>query len=352
MRIEVGIFLFGHQADDAKLGNYGRVIHAIGEKRAPYTVSLTEKTLKRIHDGHPLLKSAIQKYFPENAGALNPYDLEIGISTCNHFPLVPMWLELGWWGRYFQFTDEQIRWCKERLWYDFGKNSRGIFPPECIFAPAAVHYLKKNWLHYSMIDGAHLSGWEKGQVFQHQGLKLVVRNNEIPIENPDQVRDDILKFAKTYGVSRIVLGRDLDEFCNYHRPVHDGVALLCQISDALYAEPSIEFKNIASIADGSHNPMGICQLYQQKGIQDPWHYTTSWIDGNGRLDWLTGESAIKNQRVNDFIRRYFSRCASNDIKNRFYQIAGMEFRHPDWTSQGWFNDFFHGNMDELMRDLR
>jgi hypothetical protein len=90
--IEVGVFLFGHQMDPTKLGTYGWQLHELHKKSAPFTYYFTGATLEATKG--KLIGDRIRQMFPENAGVLNPYDPEIGVSSYHHFSFCLFELEL------------------------------------------------------------------------------------------------------------------------------------------------------------------------------------------------------------------------------------------------------------------
>ena len=57
MAIQVGVFLFGHQANKGQLGAYGQILHAVHQSHGAYTVFLTGITSDAIHREHPLIKA-------------------------------------------------------------------------------------------------------------------------------------------------------------------------------------------------------------------------------------------------------------------------------------------------------
>lgn len=370
MPIEVGLALFGHQGDTSKLGTYGRIIHRVAaQKRAPISFYFTGTTLDAISCHHPLLKAALSdpNIFPRGPGTLNPYVPEIGISSSRFFPLVPLGLELQFWGHALGMSSEQIRWSKECLWYNFGKDARGFFPSELVFAPAGAQVIRDNRLSYAVINGMNLNQWERGQVFQVDGLKLIPRNPDIYLGgwlDPRGTRNHIKWLAGNFGVSRVVIGGDIDACDNSRISEHDWVRFLCLLSDALYEDPATELRNVASIADNYWHPRDLRDVYRDKGIWDPHHFTTSWIDAGGVLDFLRDwRSGQVNDRVNDFIRYYahllgrmggshhaFSRLES--VKYEWYKCAGMEFRHPSWIANDWFWNHFWGTHHWAMGEMR
>lgn len=367
--IEVGIFLFGHQMDPAKLDRYGWQLQRLHEKCAPFTYYFSGVTLEAMKG--KMVGDKIRQMFPEKAGALNPYDPEIGVSSYHDLSLCPLELELHSWGTYLEhFVDDEIANSKKILWYDFGKDSRGFFPPECIFAPAVGFYLEKNFVDYVIVDGAKLNNWQKSQVFhlpeKREGLKIVPRRNEINVlANAHETVRYILHLAQDLGAKRVVAGCDFD-FDNYGMTPEQGLTRLCKLADELFRTEDTEFRNIATISDSA------------KLIQYPFghHYTTSWINGEGGLSFLRDpEVKRKNNNVNDFVRYYGSLVSRlpeadareqelhhkrtkiiNDLEDvkRIWlsSVAGIEYRHPGWTRDVDMNDRFYKTSAYLMGKLR
>jgi len=366
--IEVGIFLFGHQMDPPKIDKYGWQLQRLHEKGAPFTYYFTGVTLEAMKG--KMVGDKIQQMFPENAGALNPFDPEIGVSSYHDLSLCPLELELSWWRAYFEhFVDDDIASSKKTLWYNFGKNSRGFFPPECIFAAAVGFYLERNFVEYVIVDGAKLSNRQKSHVFhlpeKPDGLKIVPRRNEVNVlgEAHDTVRY-ILHVAHDLGAGRVVMGCDFD-FDNYGMTPEQGVARLCKLTDELFRNKGVELRNIASISDGANS------------IQYPFdhHFTTSWINGEGGLSFLRDpEVKRKNNIANDFIRHYGSLVSRlhkasaqgggphhqqsriidlADVKRVWCStVGGIEYRHPAWTRDRDMNERFYKTSAYLMGKLR
>jgi hypothetical protein len=386
MKIQVAVALFGHQADPMKLGAYGRVIQrAVLEKRAPFTIFLTGMTFDAISYHHPLIKSAIRdgNVFPESAGAFNPHVPEIGISCAKYLPVVPLSLELPYWEHHNGMAFEQIKWSKKNLWYNFGKNSRGFFPPEMVIAPAGAQAIKDNWCSYVIFDGMHLNGWERGQVFDVEGLKFLPRTPDFyfgDYSNPQDVVGHVKWLAHAHGISRVIIGSDIDPYDHGRMSEYGWIKFLWQLADAFYEDPSTELVNAASIADNYWHPRDLRDVYRDKGIWDPHHWTSSWVNSSGVLGFLgDGRSQEVNDRLNDFTR-YFAHLGwrlgavehqlktwrSYDnlwswynslrgwlerAKHDWYSCAGMEFRHPGWISQGWFWNHFWGTHGHAMGEL-
>lgn len=367
--IEVGIFVFGHQMDPAKLDKYGWQLQRLREKGAPFTYYFTGVTLEAMKG--KMVGDKIRQMFAENAGALSLYDPEIGGSSYHDLPLCPLELELHWWGTYFEhFVNYEIANSKKTLWYDFGRNSRGFFPPECIFAPAVGFYLEKNFVDYVIVDGAKLNNWQKSQVFhlpeKPEGLKIVPRRNEVNVlgNAHDTVRY-ILHLARDLGANRVVAGCDFD-FDNYGMTSEQGVARLCELADELFRTKDTELRNVASISDSANS------------IQYPFghHFTTSWINGEGGLSFLRDpEVKRKNNIVNDFVRYYSSLVSRlpkaetrerephdqqwkiinglEDVKRIWCSsVGGIEYRHPSWTRDVDMNERFYRTSAYLMSRLR
>jgi len=369
---EVGIFLFGHGMNPYQIDTYGWQLHQLHTKKAPFSFFFTGRTLEAMKKNE-LVREKIREMFPENVSAKNPYDSEIGVSSWNHFPVVPLDLELESWGIYLEsFVNKEIENSKRILWYDYGKNARGFFPPELLFAKAAGYYLRRHWIDYAIVDGSMLNPWEKGQVFHSpDGLKLVPRHNWIrTLGHPQETVNDILNFTHNCGAKSIVLGYDFD-YNNYGIPYYQGVAYHCKLADILYRTGGIELRNIASIADSASTipyPMDH-------------HYTTSWIDCEKGLTFLCHPKVNKrNGIVNDVIRNYgrlktrleavkvrienerlgeniqeWYRNISNDLENArisFCSFAGgMEYRHPVWVNEESMSRTFYGTTSYSMENL-
>lgn len=364
MPVQVGIFLFLHKADPEGLGPCGRVFDFIRCKRAPFTVFATGKTLETIRDSHPLIADVIKTGFSRNAGAHDPYSPEIGISCHQQFPLVPMRLDLQHWGTYLTMSDEQVRWSKEILWNSFGINARGIFPPECIMAPAAANVVRSNGLDYSIFNPPlEFGGHEKGMIYGAQGLKFVPRDSDIQPQNPPDA-DFTHSQIKWCGRDRLIIGWDLNsyEWCGN---VENALNFLERLADLIRNDPDLELVNIASIADNYHEPKNLQRAYQEKGFEDPHRFITSWIDASNALDFLAfPPSGEKNRAINDFVRYFgylYQKLGFNwredingwlqDTKNNWYGVSGMEFRHPGWTRglDAMFWDRQNWCMDELRK---
>ena len=388
MAIKVGIALFVHQAYAPNLASCARVIHRVAvEKRAPVSIYFTGVSLDAIRKHHPLLHAALRDNaaFAENAGALDPYRPELGISCSNYIPVVPLGLELPFWGHHLGMAYEQIKWAKENLWYNFGKNTRGFLPPELVMAPAGAGVIKDNWVSYTLFDGLHLNQSERGQIYHVDGLKFVPRNSDIYLydgKSPWEVMDYTKGLARDHGISQVVIGGDLDAHLNGPISEHDWTRFLCQLSDALFEDGETELVNVASIADNYWNPRDLRDVYRDRGIWDPHHFTTSWIDASGVLALLEyGPSREVNNGANDFTRYYAHlgwRLGAvehqlktwrshqnlwkwyNDtkgwlerVKHGWYPSAGMEYRHPGWVTRdnNWNNfwNTYNWTMDELRR---
>jgi peptidoglycan/xylan/chitin deacetylase (PgdA/CDA1 family) len=377
MPIQIGFFLFGHQGHPAPqfLGNYGRILHSLAEKRAPYTVFLTGTTVDGILEYHPMIRHTIEQAFARDAGAYDPHALELGTSADRHMNLVPLYLKLECWGTHLDLAGEQVARNMEKIRRGFGKNPRGVFPPECVIAPAAAHMLARQGLAYSIIDGAYFTGWGIGQVFQAKGLKFVPRSTRFGMaryvgrdqswawNDPFQLVQRIVDYCHRYGIERIVLGCDLDiyEETKIKWPVEQQMSWMGLFADAVYRHPDAEMRNVASIADNYWHPIDLRWALANAGIADPEHYTTCWID-DGLLGFLRYPPSFEvNQKVNDFVRYYgylrrrieragrecwrrgrgdgLSNWCRNlrgwlgQIKEDWYAISGMECRHPGWVRE-------------------
>lgn len=358
MSIGVGIFLFSHHGDDLdewnvknkRVWKVGEAIKQAIKKGAPYTFFLTSHTLNTLPGIRPDVFEMIKWDSANKLYGWDPRKVEIGISTSHHMPVVQPDLPLEYWGAYFEgFVKEQIGESKGILENVYHRTPRSFFPPECMFAPAFVYLLQEFGIDCTIMSGEFLKDnrWAKGQVYHqtpdfHIGdTKIVARVNDINLDDPAKIdayatKDLIKDYALANGIERIVLGSDINLFAGMKDiSIHDGIARMCCLYDAIQSDPDMYMVNVASIADGYHIPRNIYHLYAEHGINDAHHHTSSWMDGEGGLKKL--DSRI-NGLVTDFIKHHTylmntgKGCEEmQSAKKQFFSSSGMEFRHKDWN---------------------
>lgn len=346
----VAIVLHEHQANDNVMWRVGEVIRRVAlEKRAPYTFSMTGITMEAILRCCPDIAGGIRWDFANKLRGWDPNKPELVISTKNNMPIVIPGLPLDYWGAYFDgFVHEQVQNSINLAEKGLHRSPRGIFPPEMIFAPASAHKLQQLTLDYCLIPSEQFNenNWAKGQVYYvgegpyNSNLKLVPRDNDLCICDgrgieAQSCKNMIKEYARTANINRVVVGCDLGHFTGlYHEEgrqgvsLHDGIARLCSLADAIYSDPDLHLVNVGCIADSFAHPLKIYDLYRHLGISDPHHYVATWMNVEGNLSSLDMDSVRRAIGFimwhSDNLGKVDGRALQQEKERWFVTAGGME----------------------------
>ncbi len=389
MPIRVAVVLHGHQGQADSLAAYSYILRAICAKRAPYSVDLTGITIEGLAHHYPKTVEKMREVFSREAGSLDSHRPEILATPDRHCSVVPIDLELGHWGIYMRLAEEQVRQNMDKVQRVFGIKTRGLFPAENVLAPAAAALLQECGLAFVVLDGVHLDRLNiaNSLVYDVEGLRFVSTNRRFGMCDgnfgrfePWKMVEEMRRYEKSCHVDNFVLAFDIDLYEKIGWGVGQQIDWMMDFADAMY-QAGIEFRNVASIADEGNLPnwpiFDLRETYADHGISDPHHFTSSWMDGGGRLDFLKyGPSRSANGRVNDYVRYYghllwrlnnaslqinqwrpHLRGWGDDLsgqldraKNDWSSISGMEFRHTGWVDG--FSDGFYRHHNAMLDRLR
>ncbi|HLD04085.1 MAG TPA: hypothetical protein VJG90_00035 [Candidatus Nanoarchaeia archaeon] len=339
--VRVALVLHEHQADERRMWAVGEVIRRVAlEKKVPVTFSMSGMTIDALARCCPDVSAGVRWDFANVLTGWDVYRPELAISTYHNTPVVLPSLELPYWGAFLEgFVAEQVRWSKAAAEGCLHRTPRGFFPPELMFAPVAANVLERSGLHYGFLAAEFMGDrrWDKGQVYQLGGLKMLPRVNDLHPGDAHWVQALDLKnaikgYARDHNLDQVLIGSDLGVFTGLYAyegrgglSLSEGIARLCCLADALYQDGEMTWMNTAGLVDQYSYPRDLYSAYL--GIADPHHHVATWMNSEGNLRTVHGPNMEERTA---FVRWHTSQLGQaegnwlQEQKERWFPSAGME----------------------------